>query len=286
MIRTAVGFLGLLALLPALRASDKPEKQTPAQQYQALVKEYETAYQEFREALKKAKTREDQQKVVQEKFPQPTKYAPRFLELAEKNPKDPVALDALVWVVQNVQTMKSEPDSPRGKAMKILLRDHVGSEKMASVCPALRRSVDEDSRNLLRAVLEKNKHRPAQAQACLALAQQTEERLDVAQLLKGQPRMAKEYENFLGKESVQELLKVGPDKLSKEVEAFYERVAKDFADVPDGRGGKLGDTAKKKLATLVGKPAPEIAAEDLDGKKFKLSDYRGKVVMLDFWGNW
>jgi hypothetical protein len=36
----------------------------------------------------------------------------------------------------------------------------------------------------------------------------------------------------------------------------------------------------------IGKPAPEISGEDLDGKSFKLSDYRGKVVMLDFWGNW
>ena len=32
--------------------------------------------------------------------------------------------------------------------------------------------------------------------------------------------------------------------------------------------------------------APEIEAEDLDGVSFKLSDYRGKVVVLDFWGNW
>ncbi len=36
----------------------------------------------------------------------------------------------------------------------------------------------------------------------------------------------------------------------------------------------------------VGKTAPEIEGEDLDGKRFKLSDYRGKVVLLDFWGNW
>jgi hypothetical protein len=41
-----------------------------------------------------------------------------------------------------------------------------------------------------------------------------------------------------------------------------------------------------KGAIVVGQPAPEIEAEDLDGKRFKLSDYRGKVVLLDFWGNW
>ena len=36
----------------------------------------------------------------------------------------------------------------------------------------------------------------------------------------------------------------------------------------------------------VGKEAPEIAAADLDGVEFKLSDYRGKIVFLDFWGDW
>jgi hypothetical protein len=35
-----------------------------------------------------------------------------------------------------------------------------------------------------------------------------------------------------------------------------------------------------------GQQAPEIEGEDIDGKRFKLSDYRGKVVLLDFWGNW
>ena len=32
--------------------------------------------------------------------------------------------------------------------------------------------------------------------------------------------------------------------------------------------------------------APEIEGNDLDGVAFKLSDYRGKVVVLDFWGDW
>jgi hypothetical protein len=34
------------------------------------------------------------------------------------------------------------------------------------------------------------------------------------------------------------------------------------------------------------RPAAEIEGEDQDGVVFKLSDYRGKVVLLDFWGNW
>lgn len=36
----------------------------------------------------------------------------------------------------------------------------------------------------------------------------------------------------------------------------------------------------------VGMVAPDIEGVDLDGVPFKLSDYRGKVVVLDFWGDW
>ena len=36
----------------------------------------------------------------------------------------------------------------------------------------------------------------------------------------------------------------------------------------------------------VGQPAPEIEGTDLDGKPLKLSDFRGKVVALVFWGSW
>jgi cytochrome oxidase Cu insertion factor (SCO1/SenC/PrrC family) len=52
----------------------------------------------------------------------------------------------------------------------------------------------------------------------------------------------------------------------------------------------LGKMAKGELFEMsnlvIGKVTPEIEGEDIDGKRFKLSDYRGKVVLLDFWGNW
>ncbi|MCP3914712.1 MAG: hypothetical protein GY711_04030 [bacterium] len=42
-----------------------------------------------------------------------------------------------------------------------------------------------------------------------------------------------------------------------------------------------------KLTRLqVGMVAPDIAGTDLDGVEFKLSDYRDKIVVVDFWGDW
>lgn len=74
-----------------------------------------------------------------------------------------------------------------------------------------------------------------------------------------------------------------------EVEALYTSVMEDYADVEDARG-PIADRAKNSLFEIqhlsIGKVAPDIAAADLDGVDFKLTDYRGKVVLLDFWGNW
>jgi hypothetical protein len=41
-----------------------------------------------------------------------------------------------------------------------------------------------------------------------------------------------------------------------------------------------------KVGFEIGNLAREIKGKDIFGKPFKLSDYRGKVVVLDFWGNW
>ena len=37
---------------------------------------------------------------------------------------------------------------------------------------------------------------------------------------------------------------------------------------------------------LWGRPVTDFSATDLDGKPISLQDYRGKVVLLDFWGVW
>ena len=37
---------------------------------------------------------------------------------------------------------------------------------------------------------------------------------------------------------------------------------------------------------MVGKPAPLFEGKDVDGKPVRLADYKGKVVLIDFWASW
>jgi len=63
-----------------------------------------------------------------------------------------------------------------------------------------------------------------------------------------------------------------------------------------GSGGEAGPAPSPAPAVAdvsslpegldVGMRAPDFEATDVAGKSFKLSDYRGKVVLLDFWGFW
>lgn len=54
-------------------------------------------------------------------------------------------------------------------------------------------------------------------------------------------------------------------------------------------GDRLAHTPEDALGDMtgiglpIGIPAPEIEGKDIDGNWFKLSDHRGKVVLLDCW---
>jgi hypothetical protein len=222
----------------------------------------------------------------------------KLLALAEQYPKDPVALDALVQViVQDLWMQNNTPhpgfgkNSPEAKAIGILQRDFVTSDRIADTTRRVQYGFRPENEAYLRAVLEKNPQREIKALACLRLGQFLNARLQRLDIISLQPAMAKRYEGLYGKEYLAALNRRDRAEALKEVEATFERAAKEFADVKLPWGGlTVGQKAEAELYELrnlsVGKPALEIAGTDQDGQPLKLSDYRGKVVLLYFWSEY
>lgn len=76
-------------------------------------------------------------------------------------------------------------------------------------------------------------------------------------------------------------------ELQKNLELLRDRYGEvAFRDTTFGVLAKAMLSPHQKTDLEVGKVAPEIEGADVDGNQFRLSDFRGKVVLLDFWGDW
>jgi hypothetical protein len=277
----------MLSLLAAAEATGQDKSATPAEQYRTLRDEYDRA-----SANSTPLTDAERLKFIGLVYRHRNALALRFLELAEKYPNDPIALDALtqaVWQVNGTPwpvELVGE-DAARGRAFELIQRDHIRSDKLGPLCERVSYGFCKEYETFLRAVLAKNPHRSVQGTASLSLAHFLNNRLQRLDLCKEQPELAKEFAGLCGKEYLAELERQDREKTVKQVEALFERAAENYGDVVLPGGDTVADRAKAELFEIrnlsVGKEAPDIEGEDQDGKRFKLSDYRGKVVLLDFW---
>lgn len=283
--------LALLAIAPASWAQEKPpdgpkEKAAPSprQRFEAIVGDYQKAQQEFSKAYQEARTEAEQSKVFEQKYPKPETFAGRFLDLAREAPDDPAAVDALALIVEYAQHGKAVDE-----AVDRLLKDHLQDPKLATVCQSLIYSSSQGAEKLLRGVLEKGTDDQARGTACLALGEFLKEQAKVARMVKDDPALAKRVQDFYGKEMADRIVRKDPAALDREAESHFERAAKQYGGVKY-RQSTLAAAAKAQLFEIrhlgIGKVAPEIVGEDIDGKPMKLSDYKGKVVVLDFFGHW
>src|SRR5262249_51241875 len=149
------------------------------------------------------------------------------LELAEKYPTDPVALDALiqaVWQVNNtpwpVEVVGE--DAARPKAFELIRHDHIGSDKLGPLCQRVSYGFCKEYETFLRAVLAKSPHESVRAVACLSLGHFLHNRLQRVDLCKEQPELAKVFAALYGKGYIAELLRQDRDQAIKEIEAVLE----------------------------------------------------------------
>lgn len=184
--------------------------------------------------------------------------APKFLAFAERNIKDPAAADALAWVINKVE-FGQEFEA----AADLYAKNHAASDKAGSVLDMLGDSDADAAARCLRAILAKNANKSVQAGATYYLALW----------------LYVESERVARVDGATASLKV-----AGESEKFYTQLIEKHAD------SRYVGKARKELNTLrtvgIGRPAPEIEGEDHKGERFKLSESRGKVTMIVFWGDW
>lgn len=76
------------------------------------------------------------------------------------------------------------------------------------------------------------------------------------------------------------------DQQFESVYPLYEKVRDHLVGVYPDDPAVQYINSRVNATILPGKTAPEIAMKDPDGNIRKLSDLRGKVVMIDFWASW
>ncbi|MGN5953011.1 redoxin domain-containing protein [Sphingobacterium lactis] len=75
-----------------------------------------------------------------------------------------------------------------------------------------------------------------------------------------------------------------PEMAEAQLIAYSDKIKDQFPDNRYVNDFRVEVDKLKKLA--VGQPAPEIIGYTPDNKTVKLSDYKGKIVLVDFWASW
>lgn len=84
----------------------------------------------------------------------------------------------------------------------------------------------------------------------------------------------------------------GVEVLKKYLGSFSPEQAEKYFNsyAEEGRksspGQEVAAEIQRAKRLLPGQPAPELVTADIDGKPFRLSDLRGKYIILDFWASW
>ena len=73
------------------------------------------------------------------------------------------------------------------------------------------------------------------------------------------------------------------NKLNPEV---LHGIYKDRIDMALKKAEEYATVQRNKKAIVVGNPAPDFTLVDINGDKRSLSEFRGRYVVIDFWGTW
>jgi len=271
--------------------------------FRAAVKAADRAADEAQKKAGKAEPGEANVLAFIASYPKWRDYGPKMWRLAQDSPRHPAAFDALIWLVEHGHRFidsLAERDAVMSEVVDALIRDHLESiaEHLTdrNVAMALNVGGDLPARfreRLLRALFERGRDRDTRGRMGLALGRYLKAEADfVETLARRAAGLQRRIELlFLDPAFVDQLRKADHAAIARRAEEALEQVITNYGDLPYVNGQvatteTLAAVAKRELAEIrtlsVGKTAPEITGEDVDGKPMTLSEFRGKVVLLDF----
>lgn len=250
-------------------AQDKKPAEQPADaraaKLDAAKKKFDATLKELTERFQKADPA-DKRSIQAEIREEVMLMAGKVLKIAEENPKDAVAFDAAAYVLQSAGRVGAGGADVE-KAVALIAEHHATDAKVKDfLIPAMRMGAAGEK--LLKAVGEKATDKDTKGTALF---------------LRGYT-VAQSVDDEEDEKKLAALVKEAIDLMTE---------AKKLAPAAKIGAGTIESFATKEIEGLsavtalgVGKPAPDVESLTLDGKKIKLSDYKGKVVLLDIWATW
>lgn len=213
------------------------------------IGEFQKLQNAFGKKVRAEKDRKKRMEIFRNERPNPGPVAARVIEIAMKSPEDAASAKGLAWGMQFVK--------PEQKltCLDLLLKHHASSDVLISVASSYSRQWRGGEAELEKIQAEA-KNPKVQSYSAFFLAEKLIRAGDAEKKAKGLAGMKKLVEG---------------DALEKLDKRLFQR-AKNTIFV------------EENLA--IGCVAPDIVGTDHAGVEFKLSDYKGKVVLLDFWGHW
>lgn len=258
-----VSWVGPLLIATALVAQQDPptkpaQPASAAERLAALQAEQKKTVDEWQQQMKEA-----QQKAKEPR--EPGKAMPAMLmrpdfgkvvEQAKAAASDFAGTaDAPQFLVFVVQMSSKQED--RIAALDTLTEKHLDSAALAEMGQMLQylpQVASPEKAKVYAERLAKSSNADVRGWALLAACKETIEKADVA----GEP------------------YRVAKAELQKAAEAAHDAALK----------GEITSAIDTREKFGIGNVAPDIEGQDLDDVPFKLSDYKGKVIFLDFWGDW
>lgn len=227
----------------------------------------------------------------------------RFMNLLhEDQGSDSRFIEPLVMVIK--QTSTWGPNQPLmatigDRARRMLITYHIRDKSIGLALAGLAslQPCSETAEAILREAFARNPHREVQARACYWLGRYLKCQAECIPVLMdagGQADFRAKCEAMWGRQAVVKLQSKSPAKLFDEAEELFARVLERYGDVT-AYGREKDDNLLRDLASLElhelrdlvpGRPSPDIAGKDSEGKPLSLHDHLGKVVLLTFSANW